>query len=87
MAAEIVYILCGLTSILCAILLLRGWRETRARLLFWASLCFVCLAIDNVVVFIDFVATPPTVDLFWWRTPPAILGMFLLIYGLIRDAK
>lgn len=85
--AETVYALCGLTSILCAILLLRGWRETRARLLFWASLCFICLAIDNVVVFIDFVVTPPSVDLFWWRTPPAIAGMLLLIYGLVREAK
>lgn len=85
--AEIVYALCGLTSILCAILLLRGWRETRARLLFWASLCFICLAIDNVMVFIDFVVTPPSVDLFWWRTPPAIAGMLLLIYGLVREAK
>jgi hypothetical protein len=85
--AEAVYALCGVTSILCAVLLLRGWRESRARLLFWASLCFVGLAIDNVVVFIDFVLTGPGIDLFWWRAPPALAGMLLLVHGLVREAK
>lgn len=39
--AEIVYALRALTSVLCAILLLRGYRISETRLLFWASLCFV----------------------------------------------
>ncbi len=85
--AEAVYILCGVTSILCAILLLRGWRASRARLLFWASLCFICLAIDNIVVVIDFVLTPPSVDLYWYRTPFALAGMLVLVYGLIRESR
>jgi Family of unknown function (DUF5985) len=84
---EAVYALCGVTSILCAILLLRGWRETRARLLFWASLCFIGLAIENIVVFIDFVLMPPEVNLFWYRTPFALAGMIVLIYGLVREAR
>lgn len=86
MMFEAVYVLCGATSIVCAILLLRGWRQTRTRLLFWASLCFVCLAIDNILTVVDFVLTPPSVDLFWWRTPPAVAGMLLLVYGLVREA-
>jgi hypothetical protein len=85
--AESVYALCGVTSIVCALLLLRGWRASRAPLLFWAGLCFIGLAIDNVVVFIDFVLTPPEVDLFWYRTPPAVAGMLILIYGLVRESK
>ena len=85
--AEAVYALCGVTSILCAILLLRGWRETRARLLFWASLCFICLAVDNTLVFVDFVVTGPSVDLFWYRTPVALVGMLVLVYGLIRETR
>ncbi|HXS27657.1 MAG TPA: DUF5985 family protein [Steroidobacteraceae bacterium] len=85
--AEAVYALCGVTSILCAILLLRGWRETRARLLFWASLCFIGLALDNIIVFIDFVLTPASVDLFWYRTPVALAGMLVLVYGLIRETR
>lgn len=87
MIAEAVYILCAVTSILCAILLLRGWRATRMSLLFWASLCFVCLALDNIVVVLDFVVTGPSVDLFWYRTPFALAGMLVLVYGLIRQAR
>lgn len=41
--AEITYVLCGLTSIACAVLLLRGYVTTRMPLLFWAALCFVGL--------------------------------------------
>lgn len=85
--AEAVYALCGVTSILCAILLLRGWRDTHARLLFWASLCFIGLALDNIVVFIDFVLTPRSVDLYWYRTPFALAGMLVLVYGLIRETR
>lgn len=87
MIAEWVYILCSVTSILCAILLLRGWRSTRAPLLFWASLCFICLALDNIVVVLDFVVTGPDVDLFWLRTPLALAGMLVLVYGLIRETR
>ena len=87
MIAEAVYVLCGVTSILCAILLLRGWRTTGARLLFWAGLCFICLAIDNIVVVVDFVVTGPNVDLFWYRTSGALVGMFVLVYGLIREDR
>lgn len=85
--AEAVYVLCAITSIVCAVLLLRGWRQTRAKLLFWASLCFVGLAVDNVVVVVDFVLTPPSVDLFWWRIPPAVAGMLVLVYGLVRESR
>lgn len=85
--AEAVYIMCALTSILCAILLIRGWWATRSRLLLWASLCFVGLALDNIAVVVDFVLTPPSIDLFWWRIPPAVAGMAILIYGLVRESK
>ncbi len=85
--AETVYALCGVTSILCAILLLRGWRSGRAPLLLWAGLCFVGLALDNVVTFVDFVLTPPTVDLYWYRTSFALAGMLVLVYGLVRESR
>ncbi len=87
MIAEAVYVLCGVTSILCAILLFRGWRVTRAPLLFWASLCFIFLALDNIVVVLDFVVTGPNVDLYWYRTPCALAGMLVLVYGLIRETR
>jgi hypothetical protein len=83
--AELVYGLCGATSILCAILLLRGYRSSRARLLFWASLCFIGFALNNVMLFVDLVLVPD-VDLYMWRTLPALAGVLVLLFGLIWDS-
>ena len=85
--AEAVYILCAVTSILCAVLLLRGYRATRTRLLFWASLCFVFLAINNVILYFDLVILPPQIDLFWYRNIAALIGMLLLLFGLTWDSR
>ena len=85
--AEAVYILCAITSILCAVLLLRGYRATRTRLLFWASLCFAFLAINNVILYIDLVVLPAQVNLFWYRNSTAVIGMLLLIFGLTWESR
>jgi hypothetical protein len=85
--AEAVYILCAITSILCAALLLRGYRATRTRLLFWASLCFVFLAINNVILYLDLVVLPPQIDLFWYRNMAAMAGMLVLVFGLTWESR
>ena len=85
--AEAVYILCALTSILCAVLLLRGYRATRTRLLFWASLCFGFLAINNVILYFDLVILPPQIDLFWYRNAVALIGMLVLVFGLTWESR
>lgn len=82
--AEIAYILCGLASIACVILLLRGYLTTRMPLLFWAALCFVGLTIDNALLFVDLVLLPH-IDLFMLRTCSALAGMFVLLCGMIWD--
>lgn len=84
--AEITYILCGLTSIVCAVLLLRGYLMTRMPLLFWAALCFVGLTVDNTLLFVDLVLLPH-VDLFMLRTTSALAGMVVLLYGMISDIR
>jgi drug/metabolite transporter (DMT)-like permease len=84
--AEAVYALCALTSIACTVLLLRGYRQSKTRLLFWASLCFVGFALNNVLLFIDLILLPQ-IDLFWWRTLPALIGVGLFVYGLIWEAE
>ncbi|HEY1922149.1 MAG TPA: DUF5985 family protein [Tepidisphaeraceae bacterium] len=84
--AEIVYILCGLTSIACAVLLWRGYRRTRARFLLWSSLCFIGLAANNILLFVDLVLLP-NVDLLMLRTVIALSGLVVLLYGLIWDAE
>lgn len=84
--AEAVYILCAITSILCAVLLLRGYRATRARLLFWASLCFGFLALNNVILYFDLVVLPTQIDLFWYRNTAAVAGMLVLVFGLVWES-
>ncbi len=90
--AEAVYILCALTSLACAIMLARGYRQSHARFLLWSSFCFVALAANNVLLFLDKVVFPDIAG-FWnisfavWRSAAALIGLALLIYGLIWDAE
>lgn len=84
--ADIVYLLCTFTALACAALLLRGYLRTHARLLLWAGLCFALLALNNALVFVDMI-TLPEIDLSFWRTLPALIGVGLLIYGLIWEGQ
>ena len=82
--AGIVFVLCALTSLACAALLLRGYFRTRARLLLWTGLCFAGLFINNLLLIVD--ARTPNVDLSVWRSLPAVMGLAVLVYGLVWDA-
>jgi hypothetical protein len=84
--AEAVYILCAVTSALCAVLLFRGYLRARLPFLLWSSICFVGLFANNVLLFVDKVLLPD-VDLAFWRSVPAVLGLAVLLYGLIWDAE
>jgi hypothetical protein len=81
----VVYVLCALTSFLCAMLLLRGYRRTGARLLLWSGLCFACFAINNLLLIVD-VRVLPNQDLSVIRSLPSLLGIALLLYGLVWDS-
>jgi hypothetical protein len=85
MIAEIVYVLCGVLSALCAGMLYSKYRATQTRFLLWSSLCFVGLAINNVILFIDMIIIPQT-DISVIRMIPALLGVSVLIYGFLVDA-
>lgn len=86
MAAEIIYLLCAGTALVCCALLFRGWRQSRARLLFWSGLCFAALTLENIFLFLDEIVFPAT-DLWWWRASFGLLAVFLLLYGLIWKDK
>ncbi|HYC92957.1 MAG TPA: DUF5985 family protein [Thermoanaerobaculia bacterium] len=86
MFANVVYILCAATSSLCAGLLFRGYRRSGARLLFWSALCFIGLALNNVMLIVD-VRVVPGIDLSTWRMVPAVAGAALLLYGLIWETR
>jgi hypothetical protein len=82
--AEFVYSLCALTSLVCAVLLLRGYWMRRTRLLFWSALCFIGLALNNALLLVDLYVVPGT-DLFFLRTGIALVAICLMLYGLIWD--
>jgi hypothetical protein len=81
----LVYLLCAATSILCMVLLMRGYAHSGTRLLLWSMLCFVGLAINNLLLFVDLVMLP-NVDLRWPRHAAALAALSILIYGFIWEA-
>jgi hypothetical protein len=81
---DVVYLLCALTSLACAVLLLRGYRRTRARLLLWSGLCFVGFFLNNTLLIVDLRIAQ--VDLAFIRLVPAVAGVALLLYGLVWEA-
>ena len=84
--AELVYVLCAMTSLFCAALLTRSFRQQRTRLLLWSSLCFVGLAVNNLILVIDLVLVPQH-DLAILRTSVAAVAMLLLVTGLVWESQ
>ena len=80
--AEVVYVLCTLTSLGCAALLFRGYRASRTRLLFWSSICFLGLAANNFLLFLDLVVLPK-VDLSLARGLTGLIPLLVFTWGLI----
>jgi hypothetical protein len=78
--------LCAVTSLVCAVLLWRGYRRSGVRLLLWSTLCFTGLFLNNVLLIAD-VRTGPAMDLSLVRTLPALVGVALMLYGLVWDAR
>ena len=84
MMAQIAYALGVLTSILCAVLLIRAYRANGTRLLLWCSLCFVGLALNNVLLFADLFIVPQ-ISLELWRSAVALVALVLMLTGLIWE--
>jgi hypothetical protein len=82
----IVYILCALTCLICAVLLFRGYLHRHVRLLLWSALCFTGLMIDNVLLYVDVIVVPD-VDLSIWRKIPGLVAIALLLVGLVWDSN
>jgi len=86
MVAEAVYLIGAVVTLLCGVLLMRGYMRVRRRLLLWSALCFFGLSLSNVLVFVDLVVFPQ-VDLYRWRLLTAAVAMALLLYGLIWEGE
>jgi hypothetical protein len=75
-----------LTSLACVVLLLRGYRTGRGRLLLWSSVCFLFLALNNALLFVDLVLVP-TVDLSLVRSSVGLVAVTFLLVGFICDGS
>lgn len=84
--AETVYILGALTTLLCSVLLFRGYARSRHKLLLWSALCFAMLTLSNCLVFVDLVILRD-MYLWPWRLGTAAVAMGLLIFGLIWEGS
>ncbi len=85
--APIVYILCALTSLACAVLLGRAYGANRVPLLFWSALCFAGITVTNVLLCVDLLFLGAEVSLAWIRAAVALISVMLLLYGLIFKAS
>ena len=80
----VVYVLCALTSLACAVLLLRAYGRRGVRLLLWSGLGFVGITLGNIMLVTDVVILPER-DLSLFRSLPVLAGLLVLMYGLIWD--
>jgi hypothetical protein len=81
-----VYLLCAFASLICALLLWRGYRATGMRLLFWGAVAFFILVPANLLLFIDLIVFPH-LDLAPWRTGLNLAAYGLFLYGLIFESQ
>jgi hypothetical protein len=85
MMATVVHVFGAFVTLLCAVLLLRHYRQSHSRLLLWTGLCFVCLAVSNVLLFVDVILLSAR-SLYEARLATTALGMTLLVYGLVWES-
>jgi hypothetical protein len=79
-----IYLLCVVTSLLCAYLLARAYRRGKTRLLIWSALCFALLAINNLVLAAD-VLLLPDIDLSILQLLTSLSAVCVLLYTFIWE--
>jgi len=77
-----VYSLCFAASATCAILLIRGYSKSGARLLFWSGLCFILLAANNFLVIVDMLLIE-SIDFRLYRILLSLAAVAVLLFGLV----
>lgn len=82
--AATMYLLCLLSSVVCACLLARHYTRTGSKLLLWSSACFALLALNNLLVVVDLLIIS-TVDLSFVRLLVSLAAILVLLYGFIWE--
>ena len=85
-APTLVFALCSLTSIVCALLLARAYLRTRRRLLLWCAACFALMALNATVTLVD-MWTLPLGNMLPYRQLASLGAVVVLIYGFIWEAE
>lgn len=75
----------AITVGLCAWLLLHGYIRVRKPLLLWCGLCFMGLALSNVILILDYTVFPD-MSLYRLRLGMAAGALLLMLYGLIFES-
>lgn len=83
--AAVVYVLCLLTAIGCAAVLLNAYRRTRSTLLFWSGMCFALLAVNDLFVLLD-IYVIHWLDLWGVRRTLGLAAVVVMLVGLIFHA-
>jgi hypothetical protein len=81
-----VFVLCLLTSAVCAWLLLRQYRRTPSGLLFWSALCFLALTANNLFVVFDLIVFP-NIEFLPYRHVSSLVAIGVLLYGFIWESS
>ena len=82
----IVYVLCFLTSLVCAWMLGRSYAVNGTRLLLWSAICFGFLALNNLALVLDLVVWPD-LDLRLPRVLLALAAASSLIWGFVWEVE
>ena len=84
--APITYLMCGLSSLVCALLLTTTYRRNKTRFLLFSSICFVGLAVSNILLCADLILFPH-LDLLLIRHIVSMAAFFSLIWGFIWEIR
>ena len=84
---SLVYLLCMATSMVCLLLLIRAYQRSGVKLLLWSALCFVGLALNNLLLFADVVILPMSIDLLPLRHLTSLGAIGVLLYGFIWESE
>jgi hypothetical protein len=79
-----IYMLCVITSLLCAWLLARAYLRAKTKLLVWSALCFALLAVNNLVLAVD-VMLLPNVDLSILQLLTSLAAVMVLLYAFVWE--
>ena len=82
----LIYSLCAVTSLLCAWLLFRAYRDQRITLLLWCGLFFAFQASNDFLLVIDKLVVPD-IDLSVYRYGVGLMAVCVLLYGLIMQTE